>query len=196
MTKLRAALLSVLTLILATTACGSAGAPDLAGTELPGREAAPDFALADAEGTTVRLSDERGKLVFVTFLYTQCPDVCPFIAESLNRALVELGPDSGSVRVLAVSVDPEGDTAARVREYAADHRLRPEFTYLIGSSRELEPVWRDYGIAAFAADPESRLVDHSAQTFLIDEDGRSRAVYSAGTSTADFVGDARALLDR
>jgi protein SCO1/2 len=193
---LRPALLSALTLLLATTACGSDRTADLAGTELPGQEAAPDFALADTEGTTVRLSDERGKLVFVTFLYTQCPDVCPFIAESLNRALVELGGDSESVRVLAVSVDPEGDTAERVREYAAEHRLRPEFTYLIGSRRELEPVWRDYGIAAFAADPESRLVDHSAQTFLIDEDGRRLAVYGASTATADFVHDVQALLGR
>jgi protein SCO1 len=190
---LRPALLSMLMLLLATTACASESRPELAGAELPGDKAAADFELADAEGVPVRLSDQRGKLVFVTFLYTQCPDVCPFIAESLNRALQNLGPDRESVRVLAVSVDPAGDTAQRVREYVAEHRLRPEFSYLIGSRRELEPVWRAYDVVAFA-DPGTDLVDHSAQTLLIDEEGRTRAAYTAGSSSADYVHDVRALL--
>jgi protein SCO1 len=191
---LRPALLSALALLLATTACASDAPVELAGAELPGTEAAPDFELADADGVPVRLSDQRGKLVFVTFLYTQCPDICPFIAESLNRALGELGPQRESVRVLAVSVDPEHDTAAAVKEYAAEHRLRPGFRYLIGTPGELGPVWRSYDVLAFAQDPGD-LVDHTAQTLLVDEDGRLRAAYTAGTPSADYTHDVRALLD-
>ena len=190
----RPILLSALALLLATTGCGSGEAVRLAGAELPNRETAPDFELEDAEGDPVRLSDQRGKLVFVTFLYTQCPDICPFIADSLNGALGELGEDAGSVRVLAVSVDPENDTAARVKEYTAQHRLRPEFSYLIGTARELAPVWRSYDVLAFAQDPGD-LVDHTAQTLLVDAEGRIRAAYTAGTPSADYAHDARALLD-
>ena len=186
-------LLAVLALLLATTACASDEPVELAGAEVPTVEA-PDFELADAHGELVRLSDQRGKLVFVTFLYTECPDICPFIAESLNRALGELGPERESVRVLAVSVDPENDTAAKVEEYAAEHRLRPEFRYLIGSAQELEPVWRSYDVLAFAQDPGD-LVDHTAQTLLVDAGGRIRAAYTVGTPSADYVHDARALLD-
>lgn len=186
-------LLALLALLLATTACASDAPAELAGAEVPTVEA-PDFELADAHGELVRLSDQRGKLVFVTFLYTECPDICPFIAESLNRALGELGPERESVRVLAVSVDPENDTAAKVEEYAAEHRLRPEFRYLIGSARELEPVWRSYDVLAFAQDPGD-LVDHTAQTLLVDAEGRIRAAYTLGTPSADYVHDARALLE-
>jgi protein SCO1/2 len=190
----RPVLLSALALLLAATACGSDEPVQLAGAELPGREAAPDFRLDDADGVPVRLSDQRGKVVFVTFLYTTCPDICPFIADSLNGALGELGEDADSVRVLAVSVDPENDTAARVRDYTAEHRLRPEFSYLVGTADELEPVWRSYDVLAFAEDPGD-LVDHTAQTLLVDAEGRIRAAYSAGTPSADYAHDARALLD-
>ena len=73
------------------------------------------------------MSDQRGKLVLVTFLYTNCPDVCPLITQNLNQALQMLGPKRDDVRVLAVSVDPAGDTPESVDKYAKAHHLLPEF---------------------------------------------------------------------
>lgn len=165
-----------------------------AGIELPDPTPSPDFALEDERGRSLRLSDQRGKVVFVTFLYTRCPDVCPLIAEALNRALKALGSDRAAVRVLAVSVDPEGDTPGRVRLFAADHRLRPEFHYLLGSEKELEPVWRLYDVFALAAEPGSEMVEHSAQTVLVDREGLRRVVYPSDATTDDYVKDARILL--
>ncbi len=60
------------------------------------------------------MGDQRGKLVLLTFLYTNCPDVCPLITQNLNEALQMLGAKRDDVRVLAVSVDPEGDTPSRL----------------------------------------------------------------------------------
>src|SRR5712671_4846475 len=73
----------------------------------PPTPAAP-IALHDQAGRLVRLSALRGNTVFVTFLYTHCPDVCPLIADNLNRVLRGLGPKRAATRVLAVSVDPKG----------------------------------------------------------------------------------------
>jgi protein SCO1 len=151
-----------------------------------------DFALRDQRGDIVRLSSQRGKVVLVTFLYTNCPDVCPLIAENLNGALRELGPDRASVRVLAVSVDPHGDTPKAVRSYARRHHLLPEFHYLIGSQQDLLPVWKAYDVTAVARNPE--LVDHSAFTLLVDREGVGRAVFDATVRSKAVVHDVRLLL--
>ena len=68
----------------------------------------------------VRMSSQRGRFTLVTFLYTNCPDVCPLIAEHLNTALRRLG-ERADTRVLAVSVDPKGDTPAAVRQFRRRH---------------------------------------------------------------------------
>ena len=70
--------------------------------------------------------------MLVTFIYTHCPDVCPLITSNLNTVLRTLGP-KGNVEVLAVSVDPKGDTPAAVRAYEKSKHLEPSFHYLIGT---------------------------------------------------------------
>ena len=67
------------------------------------------------------MADQRGKLVLVTFLYHELPGRVPLITQNLNQALQMLGEKRDDVRVLAVSVDPEGDTPKSVDEYAKAH---------------------------------------------------------------------------
>ncbi|MDQ3891164.1 MAG: SCO family protein [Actinomycetota bacterium] len=194
--------LAAMTLAAAVAAAGCGGGPSASvrpaseprfrAAELPRARSAPDFALRDQDGRTVRLSRLRGKVVLVAFLYTRCPDVCPLIADNLNQALRKLREDRRAARVLAVSVDPKGDTEAAVRTYVRNHHLLPEFRYLTGTRRELEPVWRAFHIAAVARDAE--LVDHSAYVALIDRNGRERAHYDAQVRASDVVADVRLLL--
>jgi len=164
-----------------------------AGAALVRRTPAPDFALKEQNGRLVRLSSERGRFVLVTFLYTNCPDVCPLIASNLNTALHELGPRRREVRVLAVSVDPKGDTPAAVRAYARAHRLVPQFHYLVGTAPELRRVWRRYDVLAVARKPD--LVDHVAYTVLVDRRGKRRVVYDSQVKAQQVVHDLRVLLE-
>lgn len=179
--------------------CGGNGekpaAVPLGGTEPAGRLAEPtDFELTDQDGRTVRLSEQRGKLVLIAFLYVRCPDVCPLTAESLNQALRSLGPDRTRVRVLAISVDPAGDTPAAVRAFVKAHRLLPEFRYLTGSRASLARTWRAYyvGTERLSGQP---LVGHSAYVLLVDGAGRGRARYAGVPTSAEVLKDVRALLD-
>jgi protein SCO1 len=103
-----------------------------------------------------------------------------------------LGAKREDVRVLAISVDPEGDTPKAVEAYAQAHHLLPEFHYLIGSRPELTEVWKDYDVAAVASDPE--LVDHTAYTMLVDRSGEGRVVYDASVKAKDVVHDVDELL--
>jgi protein SCO1/2 len=128
----------------------------------------------------------------VTFLYTHCPDVCPLIASSLNTALRELGPRRDDVRVLAVSVDPKGDTPASVRRFARSHALLPQFRYLTGTTPQLTRVWRAYNVLAVAR--RADVVDHVAYTVLVDRSGRRRVLYDARVRASQIVHDVRYLL--
>ena len=203
----RAPLALALLAALAASACGGGGGHEhgaaasvtvtggsgrFAGGELDPPRPTPDFTLTDQAGQKVSLADQRGKLVLLTFLYTNCPDVCPLITQNLNQALQMLGTERDNARVLAVSVDPEGDTPKSVDEYAKAHHLLPEFHYLIGSRDELTKVWKAYDVAAVASDPE--LVDHTAYTMLVDQSGEGRVIYDSQVKAKDVVHDVRALL--
>lgn len=163
-----------------------------AGAELPTATPAPEIVLRDAYGRPLRLSEQRGKYVVLTFLYTHCPDVCPLIASNLNTALRTLGPRRSDVRVLAVSVDPKGDTPAAVRQYARRMRLLPQFRFLIGTRPQLRRVWRDYHVLAVSRNKE--LVDHVAYTALVDRQGRRRVLYDANVRARQVVHDLRVLM--
>lgn len=163
-----------------------------AGGELTPPRTAPPIALHDADGHPVTLAAERGRYVLVTFIYTHCPDVCPLITANLNAALRAIGPARKDVRVLAVSVDPTGDTPKAVRAYARRRHLLPQFRYLIGTRPQLRRVWAAWHVLAVASKPD--LVDHVAYTALVDRDGKERVLYDSGVRASQVVHDLRVLM--
>ena len=163
-----------------------------AGGELTPPRRAPAIALHDADGRPVTLAAQRGHYVLVTFIYTHCPDVCPLITKNLNAAVRSLGARSAQVRVLAVSVDPAGDTPAAVRAYTRRMHLVPQFRYLIGSRAELRRVWAAWHVLAVSTKPD--LVDHVAYTALIDRTGKERVLYDSTVHASQVVHDLRVLM--
>ena len=190
------ALLAIAPALLALAGCSGsqraaierpAATTSAGGAAIPSKPAAPPIALHDAAGRAVRLSDFRGHWVAVAFLYTHCPDVCPLIAQNLNTALRH-APD---LRVVAVSVDPKGDTPAAVRAFASGHGLTPAFHYLIGSRAQLEPVWRRWHVAITPG--PSATVGHSSFEVLVDPRGRERVYYDAQVRAKDVLQDLKRL---
>lgn len=168
--------------------------PRFAGATLAHPAAPPDFALRDQHGRLIRLSRERGRAVLVTFLYTHCPDVCPLTAANLNTALGRLRAAQRSrVDVLAVSVDPRGDTPAAVAAFIRSHRLRAQFHYLTGRAAPLEGVWRAYRVKAVRSGRDQG-VDHTLYTLLIDPAGRARVLYDVQARPGAIAHDVRLLL--
>ncbi len=182
--------------------CGSSGSTQktttapkarFAGAELAPPKTAPPIALHDANGTPVTLAAQRGRYVLVTFIYTHCPDVCPLITQNLNAALRVIGPSARKqVRVLAVSVDPAGDTPKAVKAYAREKHLLPQFEYLIGTRAELRRVWKAWHVLAVETKPD--LVDHVAYTALIDTQGTERVLYDSSVHATQVVHDLRVLM--
>ena len=152
----------------------------------------PDFALRDQNGRLMRLSAQRGKVVVMTFLYTHCPDLCPLTAVHIDEALDRLGPRRSSVAVLAVSVDPFGDTPAAVRRFVRSHHLSSQFHYLTGPKQALLRIWRLYDVKSIAVG--GTRPDHTLYVLLLDRRGKSRVLFDATATPAVMAHDIRLLL--
>ena len=144
------------------------------------------------------MRSSRGKVVAMTFLYTHCPDVCPLIANKLAGSVSQLGVDAQNVDMLAVSMDPVGDSRLAISKFTEAHGLDSyeNWHYLIGAPSQLQPVWTAYHVGAqpAAAAPTSGLVDHSALVYLVDRSGHLRVILDANFNPADFLQDVKALL--
>jgi len=170
---------------------GTSPLSGLQGTDL-GSTAAPDFHLTDQFGKQVSLSQFHGEPVVLTFLYAHCPDVCPLTAETLHATQVQLGKSASHVMMLAVSVDPKGDTQAAVQTFSTAHKLTSNWHYLIGTQSELAPVWNSYSIYAQPSDTTTSM--HTSAVYVIDKMGRERVLFSDGFTAAQLETDLKVLL--
>lgn len=168
----------------------------LVGTNLEGH-GAPNFRLHDQFGHVVALSQFRGRPVLLTTMQSNCTQLCPVVAETVRRALLELGPDAHRVTVLALSADPAGDTPSAVRAFSTKHGMWNRWLYLTGSRAVLSRVWASYYLyVAPAGAPRAQQNAHTSATFLIDARGRERVLMTGAISADDLVRDVRILLGR
>jgi protein SCO1/2 len=155
---------------------------------------APPLRLENYLGTPVNIASYRGKAVFVTFLYTHCPDVCPLIASHLHTALTMMpAAERRQLAIIAVSVDPRGDTPATVAKFLQTHEMTGRMQYLIGSAAALHAVWGDWDVSAGAQTSDPEVVAHSALIYGITARGKVAVVYPANFSPAEIVHDAPLL---
>jgi protein SCO1/2 len=157
---------------------GGDSRPDLNAGPVSPPVPAPRTAGVGADGAPVDLPAE-GRPMLVTFLFANCPTVCPLIAQQLSAALDDVGPDASEIDVVAVSVDPEGDTPQAVRRYLRGHDLDGRMRYIVGSAAELRPLWEDWQVSRQPTDQVS-LSLHSARIVLVDRDGEQVGRYSGG----------------
>lgn len=116
----------------------------------PPREPPPTFRLRDQDGGWVTPADARGKVLVMTFVYSTCHDLCPAQMAKVSEAVGEVG--TKGVKVIAVSVDPTGDTPARAKAYLERFQLDGgPGSFVVGTRSELAPVWASYGIVPVAA---------------------------------------------
>lgn len=153
-----------------------------------------DFTLPDENGKLVSLADDRGKVVVITFMYSTCLDSCPRTASTIKLALDDLGKTADDVPVLAVSVDPRGDTRTSVRSFLLKQSLYDRMTYLRGTRAQLAPVWDEYNVQQQG--PGTKQSDsHTVNLLLIGRDGRQRVSLPVDSITPEALAhDLRKLI--
>jgi protein SCO1/2 len=160
----------------------TAKAASFAGGIVTPSKPAPALDLHNYTGAgRINVADFRGKALLVTFVYAHCPDVCPLIVSNLGIVQRLLGSRAAKTQIVAVSVDPRGDTRPVVAKFLKERGMSGRMLYLTGSAHELGRVWSAWGVGSErdAKDPE--FVDHSAAVYGVDASGRWRTVYLGDT---------------
>lgn len=173
----------------------SASPPKFHGTEVRAPQFGRDFRLRDSEGQERTLADWRGKAVLLFFGYTQCPDVCPTALSRAARVMQLLGPDAGQVQVLFVTLDPERDTPALLKEYVP--AFHPSFIGLYADTEataQLANEFRVFYKKNPGSTPSTYTIDHSVSSYAYDPAGQLRLVIAHDASAQDVAEDLRALL--
>lgn len=159
----------------------AAGPTGLHGAIRPPQARAVGFRLRDQDGTVATMREYRGRTLVVTFMYSTCTDTCPLTAQQIRGALDQLGHD---VPVLAISVDPTGDTPLHVKRFLVKQHLTGRMRYLAGTRAQLAPVWRAYGIQ-----PQGQGYEHTASTVVVDGSGAQRVGYLTDQLTPEALAD-------
>lgn len=163
---------------------------------VPDSPMAPNFKLTDQSGQPRALSDFRGKVVSLFFGFTHCPDICPTHLARQAEVMRLLGPQANEVAVLFVTLDPERDTPSALKTYM--DAFDPRFIALTGTQEVTDKVARQYKIFWQKTPlPDSALVytiDHTTNSFVIDQSGRSRLIVPHEMSASDVAHDLQLII--
>jgi protein SCO1/2 len=175
-------------------ACGQPAAPRFHATDVTGANFGKALALTDHTGKPRTLADFQGKVVVIFFGFTRCPDVCPTTLAEMAKVVKELGADGGKVQVLFVSVDPERDTRELLKQYVT--AFHPSFLGLAGDAEATARTAKEFKVYVQKqpAKDGGYSVDHSAGTFILDNQGRLRLFAQYGAGAAALLSDIKILL--
>ncbi|MDX2008519.1 MAG: SCO family protein [Meiothermus sp.] len=152
------------------------------GTRLVSERPAYDFSLVGNDNKPYKLSDFRGKAVYIFFGFVNCPDVCPTTLSELKKVYQALNPaEQSKVQVLLITADPERDTPEVLEKYV--RFFHPKFLGLTGTSEQIAETAKGFGVFYIKSNIKSATeynVDHTATTFLIDPSGKLRLLYGNG----------------
>jgi len=199
MSKLLLPLALMLVSVLTLSACDNKGVPlpktVFANTDITGLDYGKDFSLTDHNGKPRTIADFRGKLVFVFFGYTHCPDICPTTLSDMAGIMKSLGPDADKLQVLFITLDPERDTPEVMAGYVP--AFHSGFLGLYGDRSATEKVARDFKIfqqRVPGPDGKSYTIDHTAASYVFDTRGRLRLFVRHGQNGAPLLNDLKLLL--
>jgi protein SCO1/2 len=178
------------------SAC-SENKPKFSAIDITGADYARDFALTDHNGQPRSLKDFAGKIVVMFFGYTQCPDVCPTSMAELAEVKKLLGKDGDRLQGLFVSIDPERDAPAMLKEYMGN--FDPTFLALYTTPDKLAALAKDYKVYYKKVDgktPTSYTMDHSAGCYVYDTQGKLRLFTRYGSGAPALAADIKLLLQQ
>lgn len=151
----------------------------------PYKRQAPDFNLVDQDGRPISLKRFRDKVVLIEWGYTNCPDVCPVTLSKLNKVMEDLGDKAEDVQVLFITVDPERDTADRLKTYVPYFNM--DFIGVTGPPEKIEKAAGDYGVTVVKHQEvygrsekdhwDRYLMTHTNTVFLVGRDGTLLLTY-------------------
>jgi protein SCO1 len=152
------------------------------------------FKLTDQNGQIVTDQDLKGRPFLVFFGFTHCPDVCPTTLFDVSEILRALGPDADRTGALFITVDPERDTPAVMKDYLSS--FDPHLSGLTGNPAEIAAVAKAYRVyfKKVPLEQGGYTMDHTAIVYLMDKDGRFVSPFNLKRPTDAAAADLRRYL--
>jgi protein SCO1 len=149
------------------------------------------FHLEDQNGKPLSDADLKGRPFLVFFGYTHCPDVCPTTLFEISQIMRALGPDADRAAALFITVDPERDTPAVIKDYLSN--FDPHLYGLTGDQSSLNAALKAYRVYAkkVPLDNGDYVMDHTALVYLMDKDGRFVAPFNVNRTPEAEAADLR-----
>ncbi|HXX25157.1 MAG TPA: SCO family protein [Pseudolabrys sp.] len=149
------------------------------------------FNLVDQDGEPITDQDLKGEPALVFFGYTHCPDICPTTLYEISEVLHALGSDANRVRALYITVDPERDTPAVMKDYLSS--FDPHLRGATGDAKSIAQVEKAYRVFAQKVPTKDGdySMDHTALVYLMDKQGRFVAPFSLKRQPAEAAADLR-----
>lgn len=175
-----------------------AAGPNAMHMPAPG-EQVPDFSFTNQDGRPVSLSKYRGKVLFITFIYTRCPfpDFCPRMSRNFAEIYQQLGsnPSLANAQLLSVSFDPERDTPKVLRDYgfsaAHTHDAAALFRRWQFAAPKVAELPKVADFFALTIKPEGGMITHNLSTAVIGPDGKIvRWYHGSDWQVSDLIKDA------
>ena len=167
------------------------------GSGAPGASAiGGPFQLIDQDGKPISDQDMKGKPFLVFFGFTHCPDVCPTTLFEVSELMRVLGKDADRAAALFISVDPERDTPAKMKDYLSS--FDPRVRGATGNRAAIEAAEKAYRVYAKKIpsdkDKDDYSMDHTALVYLMDKQGRFVAPFSLKRPPAEAAAELRKYL--
>jgi protein SCO1 len=166
-----------------------------AGESLPSIGTAPDFSLTTQDEQPLTLRELRGKVVALTFIFTQCKDVCPALTAKLVGVQRKVAAEGGApIHFVAISLTPKHDTPQVLKRYAQAHGADlSRWAFLTGDAKQIAQLTKQYGVYS-KPKQEADEVDHGFLTSIIDRAGMIRVQYmGVRFKPEEFIADLQSL---
>jgi protein SCO1 len=152
------------------------------------------FQLTDQGGATFTEKDLQGRPTLIFFGFTHCPDVCPTSLFEISEVLRAMGKDADRVNALFISVDPERDTAAAMKDYLSS--FDPHLKGLTGDAASVQKVITEYRVYAKKVPLKDGdyTMDHTALIYLMDRDGKFVAPFNLNRKPEEAASDLKRYL--
>jgi protein SCO1/2 len=172
-------------ILFATHYQGTAGGPSAIGGP---------FKLVDQSGKPITDEDMKGHPFLVFFGYTHCPDICPTTLFEMSEVMRALGKDADRINALFITVDPERDTPAVMKDYLSS--FDPHLRGATGDQKAIDAVEKAYRVYAkkVPAEKGDYSMDHTALVYLMDKQGRFVAPFKLDRKPEAAVADLRRYL--
>jgi len=163
------------------------------------------FSIKDHSNKLINSGEHGSNVAILTFMFTECTDVCPILTHTIKKALSEI-PDGNKIPVIIVSVDPDNDSIENMNQFIEKWDLESNWSFINSDSNELDLIWNSYFINPQKTNPQGGLagisnalterqsVIHSSPVYILDKQGTAQILHTNPINHLDLAHDLIQLL--